>query len=266
MDEQLEQLVSEVLSSSKYAHIVPGLVARIGAAELDKGRKLKDAVKATKNKLHQVGGAYQKIAPNYAGWLAELSSTTHDQAQFKAACRAIMSNHASTYERLPILDQFYAQIFSLLPPVHTVLDVACGLNPMALPWMNLAPAATYRACDMYADMIDFVAKFMNLLPVHGQAEVCDVAACLPDRPVDLALVLKTIPCLEQIDKQAGKRLLDGLNAHHMVLSFPAKSLGGRSKGMLENYQVRFEELTADRGWKLMAKLEFVTELVFVVKP
>ncbi|TES88736.1 MAG: 16S rRNA methyltransferase, partial [Anaerolineales bacterium] len=51
MTDDLSQLLNAVLESAKYRHVHPELVERIGAAELEKGRKLKEAIKATKNKL-----------------------------------------------------------------------------------------------------------------------------------------------------------------------------------------------------------------------
>jgi len=241
------------------------LVARIGAAELGKGRKFKEAVKATKNKLHQVGGAYFTAALNYDRWLTELIQAPGADS-LKRSCWTVMGKHASTRERLPFLKNFYSKIFSYIPPPATVLDAACGLNPLSIPWMPLTPKTRYLACDIYADMVAFVGEIMDLLPVEGQAEVCDVITSPPDAAVDLAMVLKTIPCLEQVDKNAGPRLLDGLNARYLVLSFPAKSLGGRGgKGMVDNYQARFEELVDGRNWKILARLEFDTELVFVIQ-
>jgi len=264
MDEQLDRLVAEVTRSGKYAHIVPNLVARIGSAELQKGRRFKEAVKATKNKLHQVGAAYLVAAPHYERWLNDLR-LAEDRESFKQVCWMVMAKHASTRERLGILPDIYAQLFQALPPIHSVLDVACGLNPLAIPWMPLGTGARYVACDMYRDMVDFLNAVFTLLPVDGTAQVSDVVTALPDEKVDLALIMKAIPCLEQIDKSAGDRLLDGLNARYLAISFPAKSLGGRSKGMIYNYEVRFEELTAWRGWEVLARLEFATELVFVLE-
>lgn len=264
MDEELERLVAEVRKSGKYAQIAPRLVARIGSAELGKGRKYKEAVKATKNKLHQVGGAYFTASLHYQDWLAELKQA-ENPAIFEQVCWKVMERHASTRERLPFVKEFYAGLFSPLPPVHSILDVACGLNPLSIPWMPLTPATYYQACDIYADMVEFVGEYMKLLPVDGQVEVCDVVAQPPAEAFDLALILKAIPCLEQIDKQAGARLLDGLNARYLAISFPAKSLGGRSKGMLETYETRFEELAAGRDWNVLARLEFATELLFVVR-
>ena len=264
MPDDLERLVDEVLNSSKYAQIAPGLVSRIGEAELGKGRKFKEAVKATKNKLHQVGGAYFTTALDYESWLDDLRLAP-DHESLQQVCLMIMGKHTSTRERLPILNDFYPQIFSYIPPPESVLDVACGLNPLSIRWMPLAPGTRYLACDIYADMVAFTGEFLKMLPLDGQTQVCDVIASPPGETVDLAFVLKTIPCLEQVDKNAGTRLLDGLNARYLVISFPAKSLGGRSKGMVDNYQARFEELAKGRAWKVLARLEFTTELVFVIQ-
>jgi 16S rRNA (guanine(1405)-N(7))-methyltransferase len=57
----------------------------------------------------------------------------------------------------------------------------------------------------------------------------------PTQHADLALILKTLPCLEQLDKTAGQWLLEAVNVDYLLLSFPVYSLGGRDKHMLENY-------------------------------
>src|SRR5207249_1798337 len=67
---------------------------------------------------------------------------------WRAACRALMGAHASTRERAGIVDHFYEQVFAITGPPRTVLDVACGLGPVALPWMGLPPEAMYVACDV----------------------------------------------------------------------------------------------------------------------
>ena len=51
-----------------------------------------------------------------------------------------MGYHSSTRERLPILEQFYARALADIPPARVVLDLACGLNPLALAWMPLGEA------------------------------------------------------------------------------------------------------------------------------
>ena len=119
-----------------------------------------------------------------------------------------MRLHTSTRERLLILDRFYAETLAGLPPIGSVMDIACGLNPLAREWLPLAENATYLAYDIYADMMQFLGDYFALAGIPGKAEVRDVAALPPTEPVDLVLLLKTLPVLAQLDKTAVPRLLD----------------------------------------------------------
>jgi 16S rRNA (guanine(1405)-N(7))-methyltransferase len=131
--------------------------------------------------------------------------------------------------------------------------------------MGLPEDVEYIAVDIYSDMINFLNQFMGLAGIHGSASVGDVITDCPPFPVDIAFVLKTIPCLEQVDKNAGVRLLSNLQAKHVVVSFPVHSLGGwRGKGMLENYTKRFSEIMVDKDWSVR-KFEYSSELVFIVR-
>ena len=261
-DDLLDHLVAAVSHSPRYNRVCEEAVRRVGAAEISKRRTLKEAIKATKNKLHQVGGAYLDGSLSYARWLESLA-TSSDPEEFRAACRVIMAHHASTRERLPILDEFYAAVLADLAPVQSVLDVACGLNPLAIPWMPLAPGAAYYAYDIYHDMIDFINVFFRLANVAGRSEARDMIQFAPPEKGQVALLLKTIPCLEQIDKSAGLRLLEGIHADHIVVSFPVRSLGGFEKGMAATYEARLHELLAGKNWPVK-RYEFATELAFRV--
>ena len=269
-DEQpaLNHLVNNVLESKKYRDVSASVIRGIGQRELGRRATLKEAIKATRNKLHQVGSAYLTDRVNYGAWLAELEGITQagDSAELRRACQRMMGFHASTRERLPILEEFYRTILTDLAPIHTILDIACGLNPLAIPWMPLEADLRYYACDIYQDMVDFLTRFMVLAGVPGQAytgDAGDAGQVHADRQVDVALVLKAIPCLEQIDKQAGYRLLHSLQAKYVVVSFPIYSLGGHHKGMAKHYEDHFWQLIEDQSWTV-TKFVFATELVFVI--
>jgi len=252
---QLDELVAHVRASAKYAQVNADLVQRIVAIELAKRRSLKEAIKETKNTLHQVAGMFAEEKARYGEWLPQVE--TRDLASLQT----IMQHHASTRERLPILDSFYATIFADLHPIHSVLDVACGLNPLTIPWMGLAPNATYLAVDIYDDMMVFLQGAMDTMGVRGRAESRDVVADCPRDEVDVALILKAIPCLEQIDKRAGEILLDTIRARHIVVSFPTRTVGGRNIGMSASYDARFNNLIAHRNMNVR-RFEFENELVF----
>lgn len=270
MTSELDALVEAVLGSSKYRSVSPDLVRAIGARELAIRPNRKAAIKATKNALHQAGGAFLDSPIHYdrarallRAALAEDPSTTPN-SPFAEACRTIMTGHTSTRERLPILDTFFSTTLAGLPTPSTVLDVACGLNPLARPWMPFPTTTAVIAGDIYADQIAFLNDAMALAGYAGHAEVRDVIHDPPPQPADLALVLKTLPCLEAIDKTAPARLLDAIDAPTLLVSFPAQTLGGRRKGMVAHYEARFRDLLLTRGWTA-ERFEFTTELAFLVR-
>ncbi len=264
-ENSLEQLVNQVLGSPKYSRISPELVQDIGQRELSKGRSLKEAVKATKNKLHQVAGAYLSAIPDYSRWLTDLqSASVQGESALKETCRSLMRRHASTAERLPILDRFYAETLGDIGPQYSVLDVACGFNPLAIPWMGLPEGAHYEAVDIYQDLMEFLQEYFPLVGIIGYAHTIDCLQACPTGLFDLALMLKTIPCLEQVDKNAGRRLLETIHARHLLVSFPARSLGGRSKGMPENYEAHFQELVAGKPWRIR-RFVFPSEIAFLIQ-
>lgn len=262
----LDELVAAVQKAPRYRTLDSGLVRWIGEQELERRRTLKEAVKSTRSRLHQVAGAYLPNGLDCEDLLRQLeaSGRTPEDPDLKAFCLRAMARHASTRERLPILESFFERIFAPLAPLRSVLDLACGLNPLALPWMPLAPHTTYYACDVYTDLADFLNRFLQHIGRRGAAGVCDLTRPLQHPPVQVALLLKSLPCLEQLDKNLPERLLEMIPAEVLVVSFPVYSLGGRAKGMPANYGERFERLAATRPWAV-ERIHFATELVFVVQ-
>lgn len=261
----LDDLVRQVQGSAKYRTVHPSVIRRIGARELAARGRLREAIKATRAKLHQVGGAYFARSPNYARWLQTLAraAATGRQEDVRKACREILAGHSSTKERLPILERFFADVLSELAPVASVLDLACGLTPLAIPWMPLAPGAAYYALDMYTDLVAFLAEAMKLLGLRGEATAGDVLDASGLRQADVAFLLKAIPCLEQLDREATARLLDQVPTRWVIVSFPVRSLGGREKGMRAQYEERFRALLQGKSWAA-ERYAFESELAFVV--
>jgi 16S rRNA (guanine(1405)-N(7))-methyltransferase len=268
-DIRLRRLVEAVAASSKYHDLDEELIRDVGRRELTKYPHLQTAIKATKTKLHQVAGVYLSGREPYAAWLSELQTAyaSGEAEMVNSASQSIMRHHSSTRERLPILDEFFARTLADLAPIRSCLDVACGLNPLAVPWMPLAPSAEYFAFDVVTGMTGFLGDFFAIpqvaAQVRGSVQTCDVISSPPSHPADVALLLKTIPCLEQVDKEAGRRLVHGLNARHLLISFPKPSLGGKKKGMETHYSARLAEITAGTSWSI-TRFDFVSELAFLV--
>jgi 16S rRNA (guanine(1405)-N(7))-methyltransferase len=112
-------------------------------------------------------------------------------------------------------------------------------------------------------MVSFVGAFLRHFSAESQAHTCDLVSGPPQTSAQVAFLLKTIPCLEQVDKQIGPSLLDQIQADHLLVSFPAKSLGGRNKGMPTFYRDHFYELIEGRPWQVQ-EFSFSTEIAFLV--
>lgn len=258
---ELVTLVAAISASVKYRAVSADLVRTLGTQELAKGRTLKEAIKATKNKLHQVAGAYQIGRVDDGAWIASVGLNVATGDDLRPLCRELMGRHASTRERLPMIEEFYSTVLNGLPQIHTLLDLACGLNPLALPWMPITRETEYLACDIYQDQIAFLNGWFATIGQHGVAFTCDLLSQSPVQGADVVFLLKTIPCLEQVDRDAGRRLLAAIEAPVVVVSYPIYSLGGRQRGMAEHYAEHFAALVEGHSWRI-ERFDFSTELAF----
>jgi 16S rRNA (guanine(1405)-N(7))-methyltransferase len=260
----LDRLVESVLAAPKYQSIARELVRNLGAQELAKGRNLKEATKATKNRLHQVAGAYQAGKGEGAAWLERLRDAVLAEEDVRPLCVDMMQRHSSTRERLSILDSFYASLLADLPAPGALLDLACGLNPLALPWMKLPKETAYYACDIYHDQANLLNGWFGLVGQPGAAFVHDLLGGAPPVQVDVALLLKVLPVLEQATRGAARQLLDSIDAPVLIVSYPVHSLGGRGRGMPATYAGQFAALTEGQGWQI-ERFDFATELVYRIR-
>ena len=259
----LEKVVTSVTSSKKYRSVCKDTLYRIAERELSHHPSLKAATKATKRRLHQVYGAFERDWDYDAAYeQLEAAYRQGTGPEIEAACREVMELHSSTRERLPILDQFYPAIFEITGRPASILDAGCGLNPLALPWMDLPAGARYVALDIDAERVAFLNRYLSLAGQEPLARCQDILSRPPSDRVDVALLLKMSPTLERQGSGATLRLIEQLEADHVVVSYAVKSLGGREKGMLETYERQFRENIRDRNWAI-EKLVFDTELVLV---
>lgn len=263
-DEEIEKFVAKVQESTKYAQLDPNLVRQIALEELRKQKDWHDALKTTRTRLHRLTGAFLVPKIDYAKWLTNFKALpSYDSEQFKETSKKMMKLHASTQERLPFLDSFFQTCLASIAPVSSVLDLACGLNPLAIPWMPLEKDCRYYACDVVDPQVDFLNAYFSLVGQNGSAFTCNLLQFIPQQNVQVAFMLKLLPILDQVDPNASANLLNQVNADHLLISYPSKSLGGRSKGMRHTYAEHFERITSGRQFKIHP-FDFPNETVYLL--
>jgi len=264
--QEMARLTAFVQKKKKYEQIDPGLIREIVQQEASKGRNLKGTQKAILGKLHQVGAAYFEQTPDYPAWIERLTDLPDDlQApETRAYCIGLMEHHHSTHERQYILEEFFQQTLAAIQPIPSILDLACGLNPLALPWMPIGRDLQYFGCDIFRDMTAFLGTFASHFHIQGEFKTCNVFDLDFPHRAKVAFLLKTLPCLEQVKKDFAPDLLRRIPAEYILVSYPVSSLSGKSKGMRETYTDHFHALMDEMGWTFES-FTFSSEIAFLVE-
>jgi 16S rRNA (guanine(1405)-N(7))-methyltransferase len=264
MADPLADVLAGLAASSKYRHLAPAALERTARWALERHRKPADALKAAKRKLHQGFGAY--LDPGALTAVHRLLDQAEQDGNSTGLHERILALHRSSAERLPHLEAFYAAIWGETGFPQHILDVAAGLNPFALPVMGLPESTRYRALEIDSRLADAVNRFLALAGRHGDALWTDVLGGVEPGDADLALVLKTLPCLEQEQDGASRALLLALaSVPIIVVSYPVRSLGGHEKGMRATYREQITTLSAQIG-RTVTELAIEEELVVVLRP
>ena len=239
----------------KHNYLCGALVERAYAEAGARHPKAKEADRAARRELHRVAGAFfSREEAKRAEKLLAAWPEGGDEALSR-----ILSLHASTRERLPLaaMDALYAHLFEITGKPRRVLDLACGLNPIYLA----ARDVSVLGLDAHLGAVALVNRFAEENALDARAEGADLrTAELPEERFDLALVFKLLPLLG-LD---GYDLLGRVRAGFVAVSFPTRTLSGRSVGMERNYSSAFEENCPQR---LAIADRFVAgnELIYVLK-
>jgi 16S rRNA (guanine(1405)-N(7))-methyltransferase len=255
-------VLQQVMASAKYADLDESFVRRIAGVASDRFRSQDAAVKYARRKLHQAFGAF--VTGSLGDGVRACASAIRAGVPVRAACLTSMRRHASTAERAAVLDGFYHQIEAWCGRPSTVADLACGLSPLAIPWLATGPDARYWCCDVDRDLIAELPALSELLGVSVVAEPRDLVrpASLP--PAELVLLLKTLTTLEQQRSGAAHDLLAVLDAPRAVVSLPRASLSYRRRYADDPAEL-IGKATAGTRYRLAGHASFGGEALFLLE-
>jgi 16S rRNA (guanine(1405)-N(7))-methyltransferase len=253
----LKTQVDAILQSKKYRLLgIPEETLRdIVSEELQHYRSGKDAQKSVRHKLHNIMAPYLGD-PDYAreqGLMDQMLKNAGPD-DLRSYCTGILQTHASTRERLPILSTLYDGIFAHTGRPQVILDLACGLNPFAVPWMGLPPGVQYYAYDIHRPRINLINQFFEKVGLDPLAEVRDILLDPPEVKADVAFLFKEAHRLEQRRRGCNLPLWTALKVRHLLISLPASSLSGHHD-LAERQRHLVRTILGDHPWP-------VTELIY----
>ncbi len=265
-EQLLARLNREIQTSHKYRGLdLPLETLRdLLDQELIKGRRGGDAVQAVREKLHNIIAPYLGD-PDYAAARDQIEAAflSGDPEAIKNVCRGIMEQHASTKERLPLLETFYSQLWAITGRPDSILDLACGLHPFGLPWMNLPVATRYFAYDLHAPRISLINRFLQGMGHEPLARVQDILVNPPDGEADVAFFFKEAHRFEQRQKGCNRPFFEALRVRWLLVSLPAADLSGHHS-LVDRQRGLMESILAGSDWPV-TEISIGNELVFCIR-
>ena len=224
----------------------------------------REVEEVVRRKLHNLVAPYLG-EPDYAllqSRITDLPLDLHADA-VNHFCLEVLNTHASTRERVPINAEFYSRIYDCAGIPSVILDLACGMNPFALPWMNLPLSTQYFAYDLHQPRVDLINTFFKHFGQAGCAIHQDILLEPPADPSATVLFFKEALRFEQRETGSVRSFLQRLASRQILLSLPVETLSGR-RSMLEQDRRLVAAACADTDWQV-SELILSTEIVFFIR-
>ena len=266
MNPELKPLIEEILTSRKYRRldIPPETVEDILEKELARHRSSKDAVKETRKKLHNIVAPYLGD-PDFRSAVITLEEAfkNGDDEQVREECTKILASHASTGERIPILDGFYQKIFAVTGEPDAILDLACGLNPFSFPWMGLPTSVKYYAYDLNRPRLEFIHHYFKLQGLAPLGSNADILIHPPAVEAPVAFFFKEAHRFEQRQHGCNLSFWQALRVRYLLVSLPTNSLSGKHN-LVERQRNLVYKTVQNQPWTV-TEIVFENEIVFCVE-
>lgn len=242
-----ESLFDKLSANKKYSDVCPDTIRRVISECEGRYKKAKDMEKAVREKLHGITSAFNELGADAAQAAASIFSD--------ADLESMLKRHTSTRERLPLssMDALYATVFETTGAPESILDLACGLNPLYL----------IHRFDCRVVGVDISKSCVSLIPegVWGDL-LCENA--IPSERFHIALLFKILPLLERQKSGSAMDVMNRIDAEYLVVSFPTRTLGGRNVGMEDNYSAWMEAHIPENR-TVAARFTTENELYYVLK-
>lgn len=137
---------------------------------------------------------------------------------------ALLASHASTAARIvdyPLIRRELAH-----RNIRSILDLGCGLNPLALAKKGMR----YTAVDIREDELRLIQRFFKERHIQGTTLLCDLSRSLPDVPPHDACLLMNVLEVIETNKRIHERthtILSSIPARFFFITFSTRTLSGK---------------------------------------
>ncbi len=190
-------------------------------------------------------------------YTARFQRNSGDRASLVTARRykEVLATHASTADRMTD----YALLKNELKKrnVKSILDLGCGLNPIALAESGME----YYAVDIREDERVLLTAFFHQEGISGKGIICDIRKDLPSVPsVDACLLMNILDVLEKKGHKRAEEIITKVKARYFFITFSTKTLSRRP--MRHPQRGWIERLLTRRGY-VWERFSLSAEILYV---
>jgi len=186
------------------------VIERIKTKLLQKGLSEKSMNKELKKELYEIHLNYYKTF-SYSLAINELKKSQSLEVHEK-----LLKKYDPN--RFIVLKDLYEKIFAITGKPEVLVDLACGLNPLTLPWMNLDKDCKYYCYDLEQNLVDFLNEYFKIIKKDYKAYLNDALTNPPSIKSDVTLLFKSTTCFEWQSPKSTAKLLEKINAKYIVIS------------------------------------------------
>jgi len=265
-DIDIKSLIKRILDGRKYrdSGLNPDTIRDLILQEAPRYQSSKKLLKSVKRKLHNIVAPYLG-EPDYeilTAKLEQINNPSPESPEIKSFCEAVLAEHASTQERLPYMEDFYNRLFQRTGIPNIVLDLACGLHPLAFPWMGLPLSVQYHAYDIIQPRIDFINFYFTIIGLEPLAENRDILVNPPGIKADLGLIFKEAHRMEKRQPGCNRRLWADLKVETLAISLPTQNLSGTHSLLNQHRDLVHDNLPEKH---VVEEISIENEIVFLIR-
>lgn len=258
----INTIYENIITSKKYNAICDELIYRICQETYVKYKKEKDVIKSVRTQLHAIYGAF--FSDKCINQAASIMAEYDPEGTIKALAEELLNLHISSQERIATIEEFYEYIFSITGNPTSITDIGCAFNPFSIPYMNISSLKEYYALDIDKRLPDLINNYLKLLALPELASTIDIISSVPENYSDVTFLFKILPVIEHQKKGKTTDILTKINSKYIVVTFPTKSLSGRSKGMEEHY-AQFVDTTISPSFNVISSNTIGNEYIVIIQ-
>jgi len=204
---ELKGLSNEIVLSALNKYLLKNKISISNLREKEE----KVIIKEIRSELRNLTGQFQKSSRDRISLLKEKS------------LNSLLKTHSSTEERLDFYPELKSIIGSLKP--NSILDLGCGINPIALASKNVE----YFASDIKEDELSLIKEYFKENKIKGKTFIYDLRLFDPkDFPkTDLTIIFKVLDVIEKKSHFLTEKIILGIKSKNILVSFATKKLSGK---------------------------------------